>query len=475
MKIVSTDYQKSMNRAFRSFSTVVIKLQRANGEMTFAGEQILGVSRIAEVDPISRRLPTEVISFSLIDPNGIFDTNSPNAEFDEEDLGKNVSVSFGYYVNGKYEYIEPDIYILNQKPTYANGVASFKAQKRLYTLTKIYYKGIVTYSSFSYWALAFRVLTDAGLSQDDFILDDILKLYNTSAPLPIDTHKNCLQMIAHACGCALYTDSKNRIVIKKVNFTNPNVLDFTISRRDVVKDSETMKKIAPLHKIESYCYGYYDISDDETTIFSENIKSAEGGSYHIEFPVATNVAVYVNGNIINADIYAQAADFEIPSGDVEIVAKGNRVNKSASVYAKYVTSDTRNGEDSIKNPTISDYSVAAVIAENTALYLMRRNSATFSYRGNPEIEPMDAIYYSSPYGDTEKAIVLRNELEYNGSISGKMTIKLLRESGGGRLLDVLGEVVIDSKEEEITTTEIKDTKSDYTTNEMNKFIESVVI
>ena len=70
--------------------------------------------------------------------------------------------------------------------------------------------------------------------------------------------------------------------------------------------------------------------------------------------------------------------------------------------------------------------------------------------------------------------MLRNEIEYNGSISGKMTIKILRESGGGRLLDALGEVVIDSNEEEITTTEIKDTKSDYATNEMNKFIESVV-
>ena len=115
-----------------------------------------------------------------------------------------------------------------------------------------------------------------------------------------------------------------------------------------------------------------------------------------------------------------------------------------------------------------------MIAENTALYLMRRNSATFSYRGNPEIEPMDAIYYNSPYGDTEKAIVLRNEIEYNGSISGKMTIKILREPGGGKLLDALGEMVIDSTGEAITTSEIKDTKSDYTTEEMNKFIESVV-
>lgn len=52
-----------------------------------------------------------------------------------------------------------------------------------------------------------------------WVIDPTLKQMFTTAALPIDSHMNCLQLIAHACRCRLFTDDDNIIHIKPFGVT----------------------------------------------------------------------------------------------------------------------------------------------------------------------------------------------------------------------------------------------------------------
>ena len=72
--------------------------------------------------------------------------------------------------------------------------------------------------------MAEEVLLDADLTLTElgthpWVIDPALKQMKTTAALPIDTHMNCLQLIAHACRCRLFTDDDNIIHIKPFGVT----------------------------------------------------------------------------------------------------------------------------------------------------------------------------------------------------------------------------------------------------------------
>lgn len=72
--------------------------------------------------------------------------------------------------------------------------------------------------------MAEEVLLDADLTLTEqgthpWEIDESLKQMFTTAALPIDTHMNCLQLIAHAARCRLFTDDDNIIHIKPFGVT----------------------------------------------------------------------------------------------------------------------------------------------------------------------------------------------------------------------------------------------------------------
>ena len=474
MKATSLAYKSSMERPFRSYSTVRVTISGYQGAHVFEGDRIVGLRTISEVDPISRSLPTETMTFSILDPGGEYNLDSDSAKIDDGLLGADVSVSFGYFVGGKWEWLEPEVYTLNQKPIYKSGETTFHATKRLSTLTKKYRKGVFSYSQFTYWALAYRVLIDAGLGPDEFVLDDFLKSHSTSAPMPLDSHKNCLQMIAHALGCAIFSDRKNRVCIKKVSLISPSVNDFSIRRMDVVNGSEVMTKSDPLYRCSAYCYSY-QISEKTSRLHAEKLTGNTNDEYHAEYAAATNISVYLNGEAVQAESYARAASFPVPNGDLDVEIAGNLLDVSSSVYTRNITSETSAKSETIDNKLVTDYSVAAVLAENTANVCRRRSYSAMSYRGNPEIETLDVIKYTAPTDMRQKnAVIVRNEISFDGALSGSLRLWLIDDLSVGALLDVSGNKVLDKNGDEIVTSETRDVRSGYTADEINEFIKGVL-
>lgn len=184
----------------------------------FTNTDITQLSQSNDVDPLSRRLPTESFSFTITDYEHLYDPDNPEGIYTYIDIHSPISIQHGYELNdGTVEWLKEDKYVLDSKPTVANNLATFKGTGLIGSMSDTYYKG--TFGSKTFYDMAISVLEDAELTLTDsgenpWEVDDALKSMYCTAPLPIDTHMNCLQLIAHACRCRLYTDDNNIIHIK---------------------------------------------------------------------------------------------------------------------------------------------------------------------------------------------------------------------------------------------------------------------
>ena len=206
MKSTSENYQIKMAEQCRNRSYVKITIASGNETYTFTDKDIASVSKKEDVDPLSRRVPKETLSFSIFDFDGDYNPSNPIGKWSKLDENSKITIQFGFEISkGTIEWLSPDYYILDARPTVSSGVATFTASSELCKLTNKYYKGI--YSNSNLYDLAVSVLEDAGINSQNYEVDNSLKNMLTNAPLPVSTHLNCLQLIAHAARCTLKTVS----------------------------------------------------------------------------------------------------------------------------------------------------------------------------------------------------------------------------------------------------------------------------
>lgn len=151
---------------------------------------------------------------------------------------------------------------------------------------------------------------------------------------------------------------------------------------------------------------------------------------HVEFSaLAQDVEITVGGGtLISAEIYGRAADLKLSSGVKHVTITGTRLNES-SIVTTYPASNS--GEvDVEQNPLITSDAMANALANHVRSYLQMRNTYDTSYRGNPELEPGDVIGLQTRYTDEIDALILTDEIRFNGALRGTLKLKGLI---GGKL------------------------------------------
>lgn len=146
-------------------------------------------------------------------------------------------------------------------------------------------------------------------------------------------------------------------------------------------------------------------------------------NFHVEFSsLAQEVEISVSGGtLISSAIYGRAADMVLSEGEKEIVIKGVPLNESSVVITYPVA---REGEtDQEINPLITNDAMATALAEHVTKYLTMRNTYDVAYRGNPELEAGDIIGLQTRYSGEIEALVLVDEISYNGPIRGQIKVK----------------------------------------------------
>lgn len=189
----------------------------------FVNKDIVSTQQKHDADPLSRRLPTETMQFTILDYEHKYDPDNPAGIYAYVDKNSPIEIQFGYELpDGSVEWLKPDNYVLNAKPSAQNNQATFNGTGLIGSLTGTFYKSKL--GSKSLYNMAEEVLLDAGLTMTEqganpWEIDEALKDMFTTAALPIDTHMNCLQLIAHAACCRLYTDDDNIIHIRPFGVT----------------------------------------------------------------------------------------------------------------------------------------------------------------------------------------------------------------------------------------------------------------
>jgi len=426
MKTTTLKYKRGMAQPFRRRSHMEISWLNGASPETWTDTDITTATVTREVDPLARKLPTETITFGIIDRNREYDPSNPNGKWERMDEGREIAVRFGFEESGgTTEWLARDGYMLDGRPTYSNGIATFRASSRLTHLNKTTYYKVTPANPAPLASLAQLVLQDAGLSSSDYDISEMPTLYTNTASFPIASHATILQLIAHACGCALFTRG-TKIVIAPVDIENLEYHTWPITHQDVALGTHQANKSEPLQKVVIKCYSYdSEASSSELANVTVNIVGTE--TVHVEFPAASGLSHTVTGGtLVSLNEYVNAMDLTITaSGDVTIVVTGKKVTNSTTEYEWAGDGDTSHAIDTENNPLITFK--ASQLGSNVAAYFSHRVADSFTYRGDPSIEPLDGIYLIT--GDTfgYPAIVVKTMLRFNGALTGTMTCRRVSE------------------------------------------------
>lgn len=388
----------------------------------FTNTDIVSTKQSHDVDPLSRRLPKEKMTFTIWDLEHRYDPDNPQGIYAYIDENAPVSIQFGYELpDGSIEWLKPDRYVLNGKPSAANSQATFTGTGLVGSLSGKFYKSKLGRKNL--YDMAEEVLLDADLTlteeeQHPWVIDESLKTMFTTAVLPIDTHMNCLQLIAHAARCRLFTDDDNIIHIKPFNIGTQRE-DFILDFSTIAERGQSITKTDRLKAVTVAKYGY-TASTDTQTIFEGTTAETH---YHVEFSApAQDINISVSGgSLISSQVYASAADLVLSSGTKTVTIIGKTLTESSAVVSYPVAQE---GEtDPEENPLITNDDMATALANHVEMYLQMRNTYDADYRGNPEMEVGDIIGLQTAYTPEMDALILVDEITFNGSLSGKMKVK----------------------------------------------------
>lgn len=395
-------------------------------EKVFSKKDLFSFSHTQEVDPISSTLPKSEISFSIDNTDDSYNPNNLNSLAKYLIERQEIKAKYGYKINNKVEWIDSGTFYISEWDAPQSGSsADFTARDLLEFMTGIYYKGLYNPNGTSLYDLAVDVLQDANLPLEDdgsvkWVIDERLKDIYTIAPLPMDTHANCLQMIANAGECVLYQDRKGILHIEKwvTSETDYSITHFnSYSKSDI-----TLSK--PLKQVDVPYYSY-NVSSELTELYKGVMTINGTMDVWISYSsTATNVDPWVTGGTLNSGTcYANGCKLNITAnGEITITVKGNTLESSSMTV---VTPSGLTGETiAVDNPLITSQDRAIAIGSWVESYMKNRMVLNSEWRADPRLDALDIVDNENDY-NTNKVIMTTVEYEYNGAFRG---------SGEGRVI-----------------------------------------
>lgn len=389
-------------------------------DLIYDKSDIISYSHSQEVDPISATLPLSKISFSLNNADESFNPYNRNSLTKYLMERQEIKVRYGYKLDDGVEWIDSGTFYLSEWDTPQNGLtASFTARDLLEFMSNTYRWGVHSPDGVSLYSLAESVLVDANLPLDEngdvkWVIDEKLKNIYTTAPLPMDTHANCLQMIANAGECVIYQDRSGILHIEEMSTATS---DYRVDRFNSYSKSE-INLTKPLEKVDVKCYNY-SVAEDESKLFYGAVYV--NGTQDIEISYSdTAVEVYAMltyGTLNSAQYFANSCILNITgSGNVVVNVRG-KILESSSVSV--ITESGGTGETiSVDNPLIASHDRATSVAEWIESYMKNRTILTSDWRGDPRLDALDVVTNENDY-NTNEVLMTSVEYSYNGAFRAK--------------------------------------------------------
>lgn len=386
----------------------------------YTKRELFSYTHSQTVDPLTTSLPKGEISFAVDNADNTYDPNNPDGLAKYLMDRQEVKVKYGYKMDdGSVEWIKGGNFYLSEWNASQNGMgADFKARDLLEFMSSVFYKGMFNENGASLYDLAEQLLEEADLPLNDdgskkWFLDEDLKNIYTTAPLPIDTIANCLQLIANAGECVFYQDRNGKLRIEKLN---TEVTDYEVTLKNSYSKPEiTISK--PIKQINVTSYHYFE--DNTSTELYKGTLNFEGEkeiwvAYSERAKSAS--AVVTGGELVSADYYTNACRMTISGqGSVNIVISGTTLKESKT---DVITENALSGETiTLDNPLVTSQARAESIGRWSIDYLSKRTSLDLSWRVDPSIDALDIITSKGEYSPN-KVIMTDVTFEYNGAFRG---------------------------------------------------------
>lgn len=197
-----------------------------------------------EIDLISTSLPTETLSFSVIDDKRNYDPDEAQGIYAYLQDRQQISFRMGYELNSEtMEWLDAgELYTTGEFTI--DGASSIPimtvaAQSTLLALTEVYSQGKYYDSGRSLGNLLRDLVSSCTQLHPSLIYDSSLDSMITKMPLPKAEVRNNLQLIANAAMCSLWTDRDGVIHVESLEDTPDSGFAFTYD--DTYTAPETTK------------------------------------------------------------------------------------------------------------------------------------------------------------------------------------------------------------------------------------------
>lgn len=388
----------------------------------YTKSDLLSYSHSQKADLLARELPKFEISFSVSNIDGTYDLYNTKGLSRYLIPRQEIKTRYGYKIDAKnIEWIKGGTFYLTDWNLSQNGtVAEFKARDVFELLSATYYEGQYSETGTSLFDLLMEIMEKSNIPKDEngehklewtVWLEDFL----TTAPLPVDTFANCLQLIANAGLCSLYVDREGKIRVS-ADWMNDEVLYKITPWNSYSKPSIKLDK--PVAAVNAPLHQYFE--DDKTSELYKGEVVCDGTTeiWIVYSNPARNVAASVTGGTLDsAEYYTNACKLTITgSGMVAVTLVGTILKVSKS---DVVPLSSRQGEVlTLENPLLTDRDLAANVGELTKELSQLNSTMTIDWRADPILDVFDLVTVETEFG-TKEVILTSVNYTYNGAFRGK--------------------------------------------------------
>lgn len=185
--------------------------------ITFENEKIVSAEMRSTISPISESIPSIDFNVTIENMDRYYNVDNDDSAINYMETGQEMQVYYGYTLNdGSIEWVKGGTLYM-QEWSADDKMAKFGAVDIFEYMQDEYKKGEYKPEGITLYDLAADVFADAGISKEMYWIDPYLKKVVVHNPLPMVTHKECLQLIANA-GRSVLMQNRDGIIMLKSSF-----------------------------------------------------------------------------------------------------------------------------------------------------------------------------------------------------------------------------------------------------------------
>ena len=370
-----------------------------------------------EIDVMSTSLPVTQFSFNIFDIDNRYDPDNPENLIQYLENGQSVKFELGWELDdGSVEWIPMYTgYTTGDVSVKDAGVAkdiSIETISLLNSLDMIYDEQKWTGNQLDMYTLATNVINFAGY-KGSVILPESMKNYSTKVLLNGKQVKVCLQLIANACGLALYMN-RNGIIEFKDMMPEGNIVH-SFTRENMIQNPTTNR--VPQIKTVTTKYFTHKVGTDVSDIAEIKIESPVETEYSVALSnnadvsyTKTSGVTIVGEPVITANRFT--AKFK---GSGTVTVKGKSIEVTENTVTRKIHETGLDLE--MVNELVDSLDYANKFIDLIVAYYSRRADYSFTNRGFPQLDCGDIVSVTTNYEADKKGTLYYNQIDYAGAIT----------------------------------------------------------